>query len=477
MQLRPTQSSSYAQVQRGLLLNLTQLARAQQQIASGLRLERPSDDPESAARALSWARQLAGAERYSTAAQTGRERLDLAATRLQDSADILTEARALLVQGMNGTLSAGDRAVLADQVRILRERLLENANASGPEGALFGGTAGGRTPPFASATVSGRERVTYGGDGQSPELLVGEELLVPVGLPGSEVFARVQRTGTHYSGFTGVTGGEGGDAGRGFAHLSLRHDGTSGTLAAGLAFVAGAPDTILGAHTLVVDAAQRTVQLDGGKPLALPPAGDPGLSDVSVLNEHGAELHLDFSGWTGADLTATVDGAGSISLDGGSWVALDFAADDLELFDEATGTRLSVDTRGIHRAGSELVVFGGAVNAFDTLQGIADDLADLDGLPAGALQDRLTLWLSELDRNHGDVVAGLGVLGGRSARLDGVLERLADEATDLSGRRSALVDTDYSQAALELARAEQTLQMTQATGSRLLSTTLLDFLR
>jgi flagellin-like hook-associated protein FlgL len=476
MQLRPTQSSSFAQVERGLMLNLARLARAQQQIASGLRIQRPSDDPTGAARALDYARRLAGTERYSAAALSGRERLDLAATRLQDASDILTEARALLVQGLNGTLGEGDREVLADQVRILRERLLETANASGPDGHLFGGTAGG-SAPFASGEVNGRERVSYGGDGQEPVLLVGDGLTVPVGLPGSEVFARVQRTGTHYGGFTGVASGTGADAGTGFAHLTLRHDATSGALGAGLAFVADAQDTILGTHTLTVDAAAGTVQLDGGEPLELPPAGDPGLADFTVVNEHGAELHLDFSGWTGADLTATVEGSGSISLDGSTWTALDFAQGDLQLVDEATGTLLSVDAREIHRAGSELVVFGGAVNAFDVLQGIADDLANVDGLPTDALQERLGLWLGELDRSHDDVVSGLGVVGGRSARLDGVLGRLADEATDLTGRRSQLVDTDYSQAALEMTRAEQTLQLAQATGARLLSTTLLDFLR
>jgi flagellin-like hook-associated protein FlgL len=239
----------------------------------------------------------------------------------------------------------------------------------------------------------------------------------------------------------------------------------------------GAADTILGTHTLVVDAAAGTVQLDGGKPLPIPQPGDPDLADFAVVDQHGAEVHLDFSAFSGASFSATLDGAGSISLDGQTWTALDFAATDLRLEDPATGAALSVDTTGIHRAGSELVVFGGAVNAFDALQGIADDLDNLDGLPGAALIDRLGLWLGELDRNHDNVVGALGVLGGRSSRLSGVLDRLGDEATDLLGRRSSLVDTDYSEAALEMARAEQTLQLAQATGTRLLSTTLLDFLR
>ena len=231
MQVRPTQTSAFDQVERGMMLNLARLALSQRQVASGLRIERPSDDPHGAARALSYARQLSGAERYQGAADNGRSRLDLAATRVQDASDILIEARALLVQGMNGTLSAGDRSVLADQVRILRDRLLESANSSGPEGRLFNGTAGNDDAPFVSSDVHGRARVQYTGDGQSPELLVGNGLSVGVGLPGSEVFARVDRSGTQYGGFTGAAAGTGGDAGSGSVYLALRHDVTSGSLA------------------------------------------------------------------------------------------------------------------------------------------------------------------------------------------------------------------------------------------------------
>jgi len=39
---------------------------------------------------------------------------------------------------------------------------------------------------------------------------------------------------------------------------------------------------------------------------ALPAPGDPGAADVVVTNEHGAELHLDFTGWSGA-LTGSVN--------------------------------------------------------------------------------------------------------------------------------------------------------------------------
>lgn len=477
MNIRTTQASLFGEVDGHLTRNQLLLLRAQRQVVTGKRIQKPSDDPVGAARVLAYARRAAGVERFTVAAQSGVQRLDAAAGRLQEASTALGEARDLLVQGLNGTLNEGDRKVLATQVRQLRAQLIEVANAQSVEGFLFAGTDSG-SPPFVESTVNGRARVSYAGNGVAPQVLVGDGLRVATGLPGDGIFASVRRSGTSIGGFTGVASGQSGDVGSGSAYLQLRHDATVATLGAGLALAnGGADDTLLGAHTLVVDAVAGTVQLDGGKALDLPQPGDPDVADFVVTNEHGAELHLDFSGYTGAGFSGTVQGDGSISLDGATWTQLDFVDDDLAVSDPATGTTVHVDTTGIHRAGSELVVFGGAVNVFDVLQGIADDLENVDGLPDGAVLDRLSTWLSELDRNHDQVVSGLSELGGLSRHLTDVGARLADEGLGLAERRSDVEDADLSQAVLDMTRAEQTLQLAQATGARLLSTSLLDFLR
>jgi flagellar hook-associated protein 3 FlgL len=477
MQFRPTQNSTFRQIDNGLLANLSRLVKAQGQVASGKRITRPSEDPVAASRALNYARHIAGAERYSEASGAGRTRLDFAAGRLQDASVEITDARTLLLQGLNGTLNADDRKSLATQVRILRDRLLEAANARDADGFLFAGTATD-TQPFTSKSVHGRPRTSYVGNADEPELLAGDGLRVATGVAGDAVFAAIQRTDTQFSGLTGLAGGTSGDTGTGAMVVTLRHDGTSGALGAGLAFAAGgAADTLLGTHTLSVDAAAGTVQLDAGPVLAIPQPGDPQLADFMVTDENGAELHLDFSAYTSVDFTGSVDGAGSISLDGTTWTALDFVAADLQLDDLATGTQLHVDTTGIRRAGSELVLFGGSVNLFDTLQGIADDLDNVDELTSEQVAERLGLWLEELDRNGENVIGALGVVGGRSARLAGIGDRLGGEHAEFVASRSTLVDTDYSEAVLEMTRAEQALQLAQATATRLFSNSLLNFLR
>ena len=73
--------------------------------------------------------------------------------------------------------------------------------------------------------------------------------------------------------------------------------------------------------------------------------------------------------------------------------------------------------------------------------------------------------------------SGLGALAARSQRLNDADTRLDDVDVHLQSDLSGVEDADLSSVVLDLTRAEQTLQVTQAAGARLLETTLLNYLR
>jgi len=129
------------------------------------------------------------------------------------------------------------------------------------------------------------------------------------------------------------------------------------------------------------------------------------------------------------------------------------------------------------RSGQDLVTFGGTANAFDTLQGIVADLRNDAGLSTQELQKRLGARLTELDLKHDDVLVGAGALAARSARTASVQERLGNRSIDLAGRLEAVEDVDLTTAVLGITKTQQTLELVQATGSKLLRTSLLDYLR
>jgi flagellin-like hook-associated protein FlgL len=172
-----------------------------------------------------------------------------------------------------------------------------------------------------------------------------------------------------------------------------------------------------------------------------------------------------------------VSGSASVSLDGSNWTSVTLAESDLRLTDAASGNVLHVDTRSLHRAGAELVTFGGTVNVFDVLQGIVEDLENAEGLDPTAQRERLDMWLVELDRNHENVLTATGELGALSQRAGGLGDAYETELSQVRGLLSGVEDVDFATAVMEMSRAEQTLQLAQATSARLLSTSLLNFLR
>ncbi len=83
MGIRPTQSSIYSLVSRGLALNFTKLAKAQAHTATGKRIMRPSDDAVGTARAMSMRRQLAQIHRFKESVANGRPILETGSPALE----------------------------------------------------------------------------------------------------------------------------------------------------------------------------------------------------------------------------------------------------------------------------------------------------------------------------------------------------------------------------------------------------------
>ena len=479
MHFRISTASNYNRLLRGIQLNQNQVLTSQEQVATGRRILRPSDDPIGTARSLSISRRIANVERYSTASQAGQLLLDHGASTLEGASRLMTDARELILKGMNGTLSQPDRNAIAGELEVLREEMLDIANTRNGERYLFGGTKTAN-PPWIEELGSGSPRVVYQGNDDEQLVQVSADLQIAINLAGSTVFGSTERTGTEFSGLTGVSGGTTANEGSGYAYLQLRHDSTDPGLLAtsGVALVnGGADDTLLGTSSLTIDPVAGTVKLGAGPALKIPDLASSDAADVRVLNESGGEVHLDFSGWTGAAYAGDVTGNGSASLDGTTFTALSFTETDLELKDPETGTVLHVDTTGVTRSGTELVSFADANNVFDMLQGAVEDLRNGDDLKQDELIQRLNIRLSELDKNQTTIGGSLSLLGSRSARMQGADMRLQGLDLQLNGLLSETRDVDLAEAVSDMVRAEQGLQVAQASGVRLIQSSLLNFLR
>lgn len=474
MGIRITQNQTFQRFQEGLRAQFGQIARAQQQIASGNRISRPSDDPVGTAQVLGLESQLGLLRGQQDAVASTQPLVESATAALQQTTDLISEARSLAVTGLNGTLDDADRAAIAQQLEGARDALFGLANTRFGERFIFGGT-NSVDQPFVEVEGPDGIRVQYRGGERSNTIAVGNGQLVESSINGQEIFGAGEPTGARIAGVTGAVAGTGTSEGSGYATLEIRHDGFSGAPGSGAAFAVGAEQTALGDRSLRIDAATNEVRLGTGESVSIPDPSSPEAAAVVVTDEDGSQVVLDFTGYTAVSSTSTIRGEGSASIDGIQFTSLDFVDQNLSL-SSSDGRTLSLDTSGITRSGSDLVTYGGTVNLFDVLDGMIADLRNDDALPRASQNALLSARLSDLDVAAEQVVLGAGDLGARLNRLQTAEARLADLDFNLERLISGVRDTDIVEAVSALGQAEQSLEVAQAAGARVLQQTLLNFL-
>lgn len=157
--------------------------KLQEQMGTGERLSRSSDDPVAAARL----RTLARGERL---AQIDQRSSDLASTDLKMTDDALgslatlvIRAKELATKAATETLSAEQRAAIGGEVESLRQAVLQIANSRNSAGhALFGGQAAG------AAYQESGGAVAYVGTAAKDAVDLGDGQSVVPSLTGPEVF-------------------------------------------------------------------------------------------------------------------------------------------------------------------------------------------------------------------------------------------------------------------------------------------------
>lgn len=178
-----------------------ELLRIQQQVASGRRILRPSDDPVAATRALEVTQSKDILARYSTNQGNANAALGLEEIQLTSITDMLARIKELTVQAGNSTLTATDRKSIAFELRTRFDELLGIANAADGQGQyLFSGYMGS-TKPFGGSVdllnAAAANEITYLGDEGQRSLQVSATRMMEISDSGNDVFRRI-RNGNGY---------------------------------------------------------------------------------------------------------------------------------------------------------------------------------------------------------------------------------------------------------------------------------------
>jgi len=168
----------------------TDLTEASEQMTSGKRVAKPSDDPAAMARAERALNEESRGEAMQRAIAASRNAMTLTESALGDAEDLTQTAREALVKAGNGTYTSSERTALAAQLRQLRAQLLSVANQGDGNGSyLFGGQGANANPFHDGVDASGNPAVTSSAGGGTPSASNNEYL--PMAVDGNTVWMQV----------------------------------------------------------------------------------------------------------------------------------------------------------------------------------------------------------------------------------------------------------------------------------------------
>lgn len=203
-------------------------------------------------------------------------------------------------------------------------------------------------------------------------------------------------------------------------------------------------------------------------------------SNLIFLGDTGAKAGTGTSSVRGDTWLMVTGSAGNYNLsidDGLSTFNTDGTDTNLAVTHATTGEVLYVDTTEINSTGTDLVRMPGTYDIFGTLISIRDILKNEKGLPDAQLKEALDSSFNSLEEISELMVQAEVSVGSKIGFLDNLKDSLNNLKYDAEDETSRLQEADIAQIAIDLSRSEVLYQMSLSVAGKLMSLSLLDFLR
>ena len=167
------------------------LAKLQQQISTGIRLSKPSDDPAAASKVLELEQTVSLNLQYQSNINLAEQRLNQQDAVLANFDNLLIRVRELAIQANNAPVDQTSRNAIAAEIDERLNELLSLANTIDSNGDyLFAGYQND-SAPFTEATIGSRDFVNFNGDDGVRSVQISQNRQLPVDIPGREIFMEV----------------------------------------------------------------------------------------------------------------------------------------------------------------------------------------------------------------------------------------------------------------------------------------------
>jgi flagellar hook-associated protein 3 FlgL len=179
-----------------LLLNLNRNARTmndtQLQLATGRKINKPSDDPVGITYSLRYRAELSANEQYQENVDSAISWLDFNDTIMSQAGDVVQRLRELTVQASNGTNSKEALDSINQEVKQLKGQLVDITNSQFNGKYIFNGQQYDKMPynfptgADGTLDISGAASVVT--DSGLINYAVGDSVQLPINITGNEVF-------------------------------------------------------------------------------------------------------------------------------------------------------------------------------------------------------------------------------------------------------------------------------------------------
>ena len=181
--MRVSSQAYFLDLQANLSRATQNLRRLSKQLSSGKRLTRPSDDPLAVGEIIKARADLMKVVGRQAVLQRGMRLTGVADVALDNMCSALRRAQDLALSATQPGLTEGARSAMAEEIRSIRARIVDQANASVQGDFVFAGR-NARERPFSE--VGGV--ISYNGTSEGIELWVAPQRPMEVTVPGDRLF-------------------------------------------------------------------------------------------------------------------------------------------------------------------------------------------------------------------------------------------------------------------------------------------------
>ncbi|WP_339726262.1 flagellar hook-associated protein FlgL [uncultured Paraglaciecola sp.] len=191
---------------QSVLNNQAELSDIQQQLSSGKKLLRPSDDPVGSAQVIRLTEEIDLITQYKKNSNLLTNSLEQEETVLSSVNNAIDRARVLMVQSGNGIMSADDKNAIAIEIAQIRDQVFDLMNSRNPSGEYIFAGFQSASPAFSFNASSPGNLYNFEGDGGQNEIQVSDTVSLKMNNSGQEVFENVySRLKTSITGSVGAT--------------------------------------------------------------------------------------------------------------------------------------------------------------------------------------------------------------------------------------------------------------------------------